>query len=130
MIVAGFGCRTGCTLDDALGALSAALEQAKLAFADLNALGAPERKAHEPGLLALAERVGKPLLPLSDQALRAHGPHTLTRSAHAMAHFGVPCVAEAAALAGLDSLGVPRSRLIAPRHAVGGATCALATRDH
>jgi cobalt-precorrin 5A hydrolase len=37
--------------------------------------------------------------------------------------MGVPCVAEAAALAA----GGPAARLLVPRIAVGPATCALAT---
>jgi cobalt-precorrin 5A hydrolase len=40
-----------------------------------------------------------------------------------MALMGVPCVAEAAALAA----GGPAAQLVVPRIAIGPATCALAT---
>jgi cobalt-precorrin 5A hydrolase len=50
------------------------------------------------------------------------GARTLTRSERVLAMTGVPSVSEAAALAAAG----PGARLLAPRVAVGPATCALA----
>jgi cobalamin biosynthesis protein CbiG len=130
MIVAGFGSRAGCRLDDLLAALWGALAQSRVAFAEVKAFGAPARKASESGLIALAERLAKPLFALTNEELEAHGSRTLTHSVHALQHYGVPCVAEAAALATMSSLGVQHARLLAPRHAAGGATCALAQSEN
>jgi cobalt-precorrin 5A hydrolase len=63
-----------------------------------------------------------PLLVVPQRDLEAAGARTVTKSARVVALAGVPSVAEAAALAA----GGPRARLIAPRVAVGPATCALA----
>ena len=48
-----------------------------------------------------------------------------TRSERVLALMGIPCIAEAAALAG----GGPTARLILPRIAIGTATCALAVSE-
>jgi cobalt-precorrin 5A hydrolase len=57
--------------------------------------------------------------------LEAAGARTVTRSDRVIALMGVPSAAEAAALAAAG----PAGRLIAPRTAVGPATCALATSE-
>ena len=55
--------------------------------------------------------------------LAAMTPRLLTRSAAAHQRFGLDSIAEAAALAG----GGPKARLLGPRLAENGATCAIAT---
>ena len=79
-------------------------------------------KQGEPGLTEAAARLGFAVTYLDREALRAREGQVRTRSAMAEARFGVASVAEAAALAGAG----PRSVLIVPRLAEGGATCAIA----
>jgi len=79
-------------------------------------------KSGEPGLSAAAEALGFELVFLSREALAAAAPRLLTRSAASQRRFGLASVAEAAALAGAG----PRARLLAPRLAAYGATCAIA----
>jgi cobalt-precorrin 5A hydrolase len=126
VIVAGVGCRSGCSADDVLAALRAALVASERAPAELHALFAPESKRAEPGLMAAAAQLGTPLLALTNDALQLQARATLTSSTYALRHFGVGSVAEAAALAGACSLSAGRARLLGPRCIAGGATCALA----
>ena len=127
MIAAGVGCRGGCSPEDMLAALDAALAAAGLTRAALSKLCVPEEKAAEPGVMAAARALDTPLVLFSRAALLAQAPRALTDSPHARASFGVPSVAETAALAGAATLGVPR--LLGPRQVAGAATCALAIAD-
>jgi cobalt-precorrin 5A hydrolase len=83
-------------------------------------------KDKELGLVEAAGRLGLSLIFLPREALREQAPFIRTRSAAAESRFGVPSVAEAAALAGAG----PNAVLIVARIAGNGATCAIAiTRD-
>ena len=79
-------------------------------------------KADEPGLIEAARIIGAALTPLPIAALSAQAGRILTPSALAQARFGAPNIAEAAALAGAGEGG----RLLRPRLAADGATCAIA----
>jgi cobalt-precorrin 5A hydrolase len=79
-------------------------------------------KAAEPGLIEAARLLRVVLTPLPLAALNAQAEGILTPSAPAQARFGAPNIAEAAALAGAGEGG----RLIGPRLAAEGATCAVA----
>lgn len=79
-------------------------------------------KQSEPGIAAAAARLALPLVYLPRAALEAAAPGAQTRSERVVALFGVPSVAETAALAGAG----PGATLIVPRMASGGATCAIA----
>jgi cobalt-precorrin 5A hydrolase len=79
-------------------------------------------KRDEPGLAEAAALLGLNLTYLARDALEARINGVQTRSEKAGALFGVPSVAEAAALAGAG----PESVLIVPRISGGGATCAIA----
>ncbi len=79
-------------------------------------------KQSEPGLAEAAKRLDLPLTFLSRETLRAQAVRVQTAAPHAEAAFGVPSVAEAAALAGAG----PDAVLILGRIAEGGATCAVA----
>jgi hypothetical protein len=79
-------------------------------------------KSGERGLRAAAEALGFELIFLPREALAAVASRLLTRSAAAQRRFGLDSVAEAAALAGAG----PNGRLLAPRLAADGATCAIA----
>jgi cobalt-precorrin 5A hydrolase len=79
-------------------------------------------KSTEPGLIAAARRLGLDLVFLTREALREQAPFVQTRSIRSATRFGVPSVAEAAALAGAGTGGV----LIVPRIVSQGVTCAIA----
>jgi cobalt-precorrin 5A hydrolase len=120
MIVAGFGYRRGVELAEVERALARALEP--LDSPAIGAIAVPARKADEGAIQQVARLWGLRLLLVSQEALEAAGPHTLTRSVHAQRMLNVPSVAEAAAIAGAGR----HARLLAPRVIQGPVTCALA----
>ena len=101
------------------------VERAGVAPEELNLIAAPELKRGEHGLAAAAAALGVPLVLIAKADLEAAGARAETRSERVLALMGIPCVAEAAALAG----GGPTARLIVPRIAIGTATCALAVSE-
>ncbi len=122
MIVAGIGCRAGVAADVVQAAVAAALRETGRAAADITLLATSTAKSAETGLVAAAAALGVRLLAVPDDAMLAAAPRCLTDSPRVRALTGLPSVAEAAALAAAG----PGARLLAPRSAVGGATCALA----
>jgi cobalt-precorrin 5A hydrolase len=122
MIVAGVGCRKGAQAADVAAAIAAALAGADLPATALALVATAERKRNESGIAAAAAAIGVPLVVVAQDDLEAAGVRTTTNSVRVAAVAGVPSVAEAAALAA----GGPNARLLAPRIAVGPATCALA----
>jgi cobalt-precorrin 5A hydrolase len=121
LVAIGVGCRAG-VAGEAIAAL---------ALRALKEAGAPEgerrmftlaAKASEPGLVEAARIIGVALTPLPLAALEAQAERILTPSPPAQARFGAPNIAEAAALAGAGDGG----RLLGPRLAADGATCAVA----
>ena len=120
LIAIGIGCRNGCSADAIEGLVLQALGRAPATV--LLGLFTLIDKQGEPGLTEAAARLGFAVTYLDREALRAREGQVRTRSAMAEARFGVASVAEAAALAGAG----PRSVLIVPRLAEGGATCAIA----
>ena len=125
MIVAGVGCRKGASAREVGAAISAALSRAGLRADALDAIAAPALKSGEVGIAAAASDLGVPLVLVPQAELEAAGARTLTRSERVITLMGVPSAAEAAALAAAG----PAARLVAPRTAVGTATCALATSE-
>ena len=121
IVAIGVGCRAGVG-GEAIAALARrALKEA----------GAPEgeigmftlaAKAAEPGIIEAARLLRAELTSLPLAALNAQAERILTPSAPAQARFGAPNIAEAAALAGAGEGG----RLLGPRLAAHGATCAVA----
>ena len=122
MIVAGVGCRAGATAGEIEAAIAEALDRAGVAAAELAAIATSQTKAAEPGIVAAASGRGVKLVAVAQAEFEAAGARTTTHSERVLALTGVPSVAEAAALAA----GGPSARLLAPRIAVGPATCALA----
>ena len=125
MIVAGIGCRRGAPAPDIEAAVHAALAHAGVRLEALDAVATMAAKQNEAGIKATAKKLGVVVVPVSDPELKAAGARTQTRSERVLALMGVPSVAEAAALAAAG----PTARLIAPRLAVGSATCALAASE-
>jgi cobalamin biosynthesis protein CbiG len=121
LIAIGVGCRAG-VAGEAIAAL------ARRALAEAGEPRGERRmftlaaKAEEPGLIEAARLLRAPLTPLTLEALEAEAERILTPSAAARLRFGAPNIAEAAALAGAGLGG----RLIGPRIAADGATCAVA----
>ena len=122
MIVAGVGCRRGAPADAIMAAIEAALAGSGLAKASLGVIATSAAKSAEPGIAGAAAALGVPLVLVAQIDLEAATGRTVTSSARVIALTGVPSVAEAAALAA----GGAAARLVAPRVAVGPATCALA----
>jgi cobalt-precorrin 5A hydrolase len=122
MIVAGIGCRKGAAAAEIEAAIAAALARAGFSADALSLLATSAAKAGEPGIAAVASALRLPLVSIPQDRLEAAGTRTMTRSERVLAETGVPSLAEAAALAA----GGPAARLLAPRVAVGPATCALA----
>jgi cobalt-precorrin 5A hydrolase len=122
MIVAGVGCRKGAQAADIEAAILAAFARAGVATSELRLIATSTAKGGEPGIAAAASAIGVPLVLIPQGDLAAAGARAATKSERVTALTGVPSVAEAAALAA----GGPAARLMAPRIAVGPATCALA----
>jgi len=123
VIIAGIGCRRDVSAADVGAVLNHALTVAGLRADDLVRVAIPSVKATEPGIVDAVAARGVPLILIAQADLEAAAPRTLSRSDHSLAAMGVPSVAEAAALAAAGSA----ARLLMPRVALGGATCALAT---
>ncbi|TBW35249.1 cobalamin biosynthesis protein [Siculibacillus lacustris] len=117
----GIGCRTGVS-----GEAIAALVERALAAADAPALPAAlftvVDKVGEAGIGEAAVRLGLPLVHLPRAALAAVADRVTTRSERVVELFGVPAIAEGAALAGAGR----GSRLVVERMAEAGATVAVA----
>ena len=128
MIAGGVGCKQGCAEREIVRALELALAAAARSLPDVIALYAPEWKRDEPGLARAAEQLGKclVLLPLAELQTQAHA--ALSDSEQVARRFGLPSVAETAALAGALTFAPARHtpRLLGPRQIAGGAACALA----
>jgi cobalt-precorrin 5A hydrolase len=122
MIVAGVGCRKGASGNAVRSAIAAALQHAGYPADALDLIATSATKGGEPGISAAAVELGLPLVLVPQVDLEAAGARTMSRSERVIAITGVPSLAEAAALAA----GGPQARLVAPKIAVGPATCALA----
>ena len=119
-IAIGVGCRLGCSAD----AIEALVRQALNRVPPAKRLGlfTISDKSGEVGLIEVADRLGLDLVFLTRDALLAQAPFVQTLSMRTQSLFGVPSVAEAAALTGAGLASV----LIVPRIASQGATCAIA----
>jgi cobalt-precorrin 5A hydrolase len=119
-IAIGLGCRKGVS-----GVVIASLVREALAMigrAGSAALFTVEGKRAEAGMAQAAQALAMPLHFLPQEALEAVADQAQTRSPRVEALFGVPSVAETAALAGAG----PGAVLILPRIARDDATCAIA----
>jgi len=122
MIVAGIGCKAGASVREIDAAIGAALTRAGLEGSALGLIATSPAKAAEPGIVAAAAERGLRLAVVAQPDFESAGAQAATRSERVLAVAGVPSVSEAAALAAAG----PGARLIAPRVAIGPATCALA----
>ena len=117
-LVAGMGASTGAPAGEVAALLEAALADAGLARASLAEVATLDRKASEPGIVAL----GLPVRTFPAAALAAvpvPSPSPVVEAA-----VGTPSVAEAAALLAAG----PGAELVSPKRAGAHATVALARR--
>ncbi len=121
MIAVGVGCRKACPETDIVALVRAALARLSMGATPAG-LFSLEDKRGEPGLAAAAATLGLPLVFLDRAALRlvAGGAKNCSRRVEEM--YGLPSVAETAALAGAGQGAV----LIVERLACATATCAIA----
>lgn len=122
MIVAGIGCRKGAMASEVNAAIDAALIEAKKSPEALASIATSDGKGSEAGLIEAAAERGLQLHLVKPAALEAAGKRTQSFSPRVQEMFGVPSVAEAAALAAAG----PHSTLLTPRVIVGPVTCAIA----
>jgi cobalt-precorrin 5A hydrolase len=125
MIVAGIGCRRGAPAPDIEAVIRAVLAYTGFSAQALDAIATIASKESEAGIQAAAEKLGVSVVLVADADVRAAEHRTQTRSERVRALKGFSSVAEAAALAAAG----PTARLIAPRLAIGAATCALAASE-
>ncbi len=122
MTVAGVGCRKSATAIEIDAAIDVALEEAGRSRDALCLIATSDGKGGEKGLIEAAHGRGVKLVLVKPTALEAAGPRTRSFSPRIKEMFGVPSVAEAAALAAAG----PEAALIVPRIVVGPVTCAIA----
>ena len=125
-VVAGLGCRSGCSLDDLLSLLLHSLQTHGLTVDNVAGLASIMHKRDEPGLQALAEHLGLRLNCFSAEELLPY-QHLMQGSPLTLAATGSPAVAEPCALALAERLGGQPARLLGEKTRNASATCALAS---
>lgn len=126
-VVAGLGCRRGCTQEELLALLIHSLQQQGLTVDNLVALASIAHKRDEPGLHALARHLQLELSFFSPEELAPYQAPAST-SAITLAATGSPAVAQPCALALAARLGAA-ARALGEKTRSASATCALATFD-
>jgi len=125
-VVAGLGCRSGCSVEDLSVLLVQSLQAHGLTVDNLAGLASIAHKRDEPGLLALAKRLGLQLSCFSAAELLPY-QHGVQGSPLTLAATGSPAVAEPCALALAEHLGGQPARLLGEKTRNASATCALAS---
>lgn len=125
-LYAGFGCRSGCPVETLDTLLRQTLSEHQLPLSALRGIASIDTKAHEPGLLQLAERLGLPLTVFTAQHLLPLTPRLSHRSDITFRHTGCWGVAESSALA-LAQSNYPHANLRVERQVLGPATLAIAS---
>mgnify|MGYP000865099447 CR=1 FL=1 len=126
LLVAGFGCRRNCSVEELHRLLEDSLRERELNVGDLHALASLDGKLAEPGLAALAGQFGLPLHGLCMEQLREYEPRLSSRSEAARRATGCAGVAEASALALAEALGGASAELLIAKRRSANATFALA----
>ncbi|MDH0288017.1 cobalamin biosynthesis protein [Pseudomonas sp. GD04087] len=125
-LVAGLGCRRGCSLDELRELLRDTLVEAGLDESDLTALASATLKADEEGLKALAAALDLPLALFTPQQLATCEPRLEQPSETVRTSTGAASVAEAAALLQAEAQAGAPARLLVGKRRSDQATCALA----
>jgi cobalt-precorrin 5A hydrolase len=130
MLAIGIGCRIGSAAEDIVTLVRRAIERAGGAARGLDTHGRVGRaalftaveKQGEAGLREAAHILAMPLVFLPQAALAGSADKAETRSERVVQLFGVPSLAETAALAGAGQ----GAELIVSRISADGVTCAVA----
>ncbi|AZD30430.1 cobalamin biosynthesis protein [Pseudomonas chlororaphis] len=125
-LVVGLGCQRGCPVETLRALLDQALAAHHIDLGQIKALASIDLKREEPGLLALAARLGLPLTCFSSHQLTPYAPQLSHRSEIAYERTGCYGVAESAALALAEQLARGPAKLLVPRQKYAQATLALA----
>lgn len=123
VICAGMGCRRGISRETLQQALDGALSKARVLPQALGSIASIDRKADEPGLLALAGALDLPFFTYTAQELSAL-PGAFTPSPFVESTVGVDNVCERSAVKGSGG------RLLLPKQAGDGVTVALAAAPY
>jgi len=119
-VAIGIGCKRGCSSEVIVALVERAIAVSRSGAPA--ALFTHEAKKSEAGLASAAKALGLPLVFLDGQVLRQASLRAATNSPRVMAMFGLPSIAETAALAGAG----PSSVLLVARMSGRGASCAIA----
>lgn len=125
----GFGCRAGCSAQALHDLLEQTLLEHDLPWADVRGIASIDMKAHEPGLVALAERLGLPFATYGAATLAAYQDRLSHHSARSFAATGCLGVAESAALAMAEDGTQHASMLRVSRRHSAVATLAIACTE-
>ena len=126
LLVAGLGCRKGCSRVELEALLHRALRDHGLTIAALSGLASSEIKANEPGLHELAAHLALPLALLSAAQLAPYDASLSEASPLSKTLTGSAGLAEASALAQAESLSHDKARLLCSKLRSANATCAIA----
>ncbi len=126
-VVAGLGCRRGCSLDELLDLLIHSLARHGLTVDNLVGLASIAHKRDEASLHELAEHLALELVFFAPEQLSPYQALT-AGNALTQAATGSPAVAEPCALALAARLGTSPC-LLGEKNLSASATCALATFD-
>lgn len=121
-VIAGIGFRRRTGADEMVGLIREALDRVGLPHEALRAIATAADRADEEPVRRAAEVFSLVPIPIEAQAMIAVDDRVPTRSSRITESRGVGSLAEAAALVAAGEGG----RLVLPRIASAGATCALA----
>jgi len=124
--IVGLGCQRGCPASLLLELIEQSLQAEGLALDAITALASIDQKRSEPGLLALAEQLGRPLMFFNADELAGFETQLSHRSAIAFAHTRCYGVAESSALALIQQISGRAGTLLITRQKNLQATFALA----
>jgi cobalt-precorrin 5A hydrolase len=122
-VAIGIGCKKCCPSEAIIALVARAMAAASCTGMDAR-IFTHAAKQNEAGLADAAKALGLPLVFLEAEVLRQAALRVTTRSPRVMALFGLPSIAETAALAGAG----PFSVLLVARMNETGASCAIAAR--
>jgi len=126
LLIAGLGCRRGCTAAELRELLQQSLAQLALPLSALHGLASSTRKRDEAGLLQLPADPGLPLDFYSAEQLAPYESQLSEGSEFVRELTGAAGVAEASALAGASERSGRAAALICPKQRSAAATLALA----
>jgi cobalt-precorrin 5A hydrolase len=121
-VAIGIGCKKGCSSEAIAALVERAIAAASCAVAPAALFSRTRPGKARRGLASAAKALGLPLVFLEGQVLRQASLRAATNSPRVMAMFGLPSIAEAAALAGAG----PSSILLVALMSDGRASCAIA----